>query len=422
MKRTVIIGILSAVMCAVPAAAETVLNWEDCVQIAGRSNPDLASSRFGLEASRSSYKGSYNGIMPRVSLSNGYSSSGSGDPAANGGGGSWSASASASLNVFNKSSIQSIKIAQAALAQQEAGTLQSSATLRYNLKRAFSQLLYAQQNVGVSRSILDMRRDESQLVKLRYDSGRESKGNMLRAQAQLLQAEAALSQSERDLRTARISLNRQLGQNDFAVITVTGTLSVPDAPEAPSEQTAEALLKQRPDVIMQTAVVQGSEASLGQAQSPLWPTLSASYSYSGSGRNEFPPMRSGWGLNLSFPIFGGGPTSAYYAITTAKNNLERAKQDLRSVRSQAVVDLETSWSGFAEAVDQARVQAALLDAARQRNDEANIRYDSGLMTYDNWEIIVSDRVNQERAAVQSQLNATIAEATWARALGRQLEE
>lgn len=423
-SSVIVVGLWCALLAPVFAQSpgtNTVLTWSDCVGIAVKNNPDLASSRYALAASQSSYKGSYNGVMPQVSLSNSYNSN-SGGGSGTGGSDSWQAQASVSMNLFNKSAIQSIKIAQAAQAQQEANLRQSSASLRFNLRKAFAQLLYAQQNIEVSRNIVAMRRDEAQLVNLRYDSGRESKGNMLRANAQLYQAQAELAQSERDLRTAQIALNRQLGRDDFSAITATGTLDTPAAPDTPTLQTEEALMGHRPDVLLQKAVVQGAEASLGQAQSPLWPSLTASYSYSGSGPSELPPLHSGWGLSLSYPLFGGGPTSAYYAVTTAKNNLERSKQDLRSVRDAAVLDLETSWSGFAGSIDQARVQASLLDAARQRNDEATIRYDSGLMTYDNWEIIVSDRVNQERLAVQSRLNATVAEATWAKALGKQIEE
>jgi len=113
---------------------------------------------------------------------------------------------------------------------------------------------------------------------------------------------------------------------------------------------------------------------------------------------------------------------AHYAISIAKSNLEKAKQDLRSAREQAILDIETSWSNLTGSLDQSKVQTALLEAARQRNDEANIRYESGLLTYDGWEIIVSDRVGLERSAIQAQLNVAIAEATWEKALGKQLEE
>ena len=92
---------------------------------------------------------------------------------------------------------------------------------------------------------------------------------------------------------------------------------------------------------------------------------------------------------------------------------------MRSVRAQAVVDIETAWSNFSNAIDQLKVQSELLTASRTRYDEANIRYDSGLMTYDNWEIISTDRVSQEHQTIQAQLNALVAEASWAKAKGMQ---
>jgi outer membrane protein TolC len=85
-----------------------------------------------------------------------------------------------------------------------------------------------------------------------------------------------------------------------------------------------------------------------------------------------------------------------------------------------MADLETVWSAYATATEQARVQAALLAAARQRNAEADVRYNSGLLTYDNWEIIVTDRVNQERQAIQAQLTAATAQAVWENALGKNI--
>ena len=121
-------------------------------------------------------------------------------------------------------------------------------------------------------------------------------------------------------------------------------------------------------------------------------------------------------------MFGGGPTAAYYAVSAAGKNVSRAEQDLRAARAQAFVDLENSWSSYSGAFDQVEVQRALLEAARQRNDEADVRYASGLMAYDNWEIIASDRIDGERRALSSQLNAVVAQAGWEKAIGRELGE
>ena len=397
----------------------SILSWSDCVSLASKNNPSLASSGYSLQASRASYSGSYNGIYPQINLFHSYSNTSN---AVTGNGTNWQTGGSASLNLFNQSQISNIKTSQALLAQSEANLRQVSSTLRYNLLTVFYQVLFSQKSIEVSQNILKLRENDSQLVALRYDSGTEYKGDMLRAKAQLLQAKADLAQAIRNLRTAQRALNQQLGLDDFTVLSVTSTLNIQEPGDMPKDEGS--LLKSRPDVALEEAVVESAQASLSQAKSTLWPTLSANYSLASDGENEFSTgsPESQLGLSLSYPIFGQGVTATYFAVKTAKNNLEKARQDLRSTINQAVLDIETNWSNFMGAIDQAKVQAALLAAARTRNDEADIRYESGLLTYDSWEIIASDRINQERQAIQAQLNVMTAQAAWENSLGKLLNE
>ena len=401
-------------------ASTAPLKWADCVSMASQKNPGLVSANRSLDASKASYSGSYNGVYPNVSLSHSYSNSE--NTAASGGNTIyWQTAGQASWNIFDMSQINNIKLSQILTVQAQASVFQASATLRYNLAKAFYQLLYDQENIQVSKNIVEMRDKEAQLVALRYDSGTEYKGNMLRANAQLLQAKADLAQSIRNLRADQRALNQQLGLDEFTVISVTSTLVAHEPVDLPTD--FEPLLRSRPDVILQQAVLRNAQLNLSQSKSSLWPSLSANYMLSSSGPTEFSGApHSGWGAALSYPLFGNGPTATYYAASAAKYNLEKSEQDLRSVREQALSDIETSWSNFAGAVDQIKVQSALLESARTRNDEADIRYSSGLMTYDAWEIIASDRINQEHQAILAKLSALNAEASWAKSLGLQLEE
>jgi multidrug efflux system outer membrane protein len=332
----------------------------------------------------------------------------------------WETEGAANWNIFNMSQIDSIKISRAQETQAEASLRQASAALRYNLATAFYQVLYDQENIEVSINVLAMRDTSSQLVTLRYESGTGYKGDMLTAKAELLQARADLAQAKRSLRADQRVLNQQLGIDEFTVIGVTSAFTVHDPGDLPLD--FEPVLSKRPDVMLQQAVVRSAQLNLAQAKSSLWPILSASYLLYNAGPKEFQAPRSGWGLNLSYPLFGGGPTATYYAVAAAKSSLEQAAQNLRMVREQALSNIESVWSNFEGAIDQTKVQAALLEAARVRNDEADIRYSSGLLTYDNWEIIASARISQEHTALQSQLTALNAEAAWAQALGKQLEE
>jgi outer membrane protein, multidrug efflux system len=401
-------------------ASGKALTWQDCVSIAARNNPGLISSQRSLDASKANYSGSYNGVYPSLSLSHRYSNSedsaGSGSRVT-----SWQTSAQANWSIFDMSEINNIQLSQILSVQAQANLKQASASLRYNLAKAFYQLLFDQENIKVSKNIVEMRDKEAQLVALRYDSGTEYKGNMLRAKAQLLQAKADLAQSIRNLRADQRALNQQLGIDEFTFVSATSTLAVQEPGDFPKD--FEPLLRSRPDVIVQQAILVAAQLNVSRAKTSLWPAISANYSLSNSGPDEFSGApRSAWGVGLNYPLFGNGPTAAYYSISAAKSNLEKSKQDTRSVRQSAISDIESSWSSFAGAIDQVKVQSALLEAARTRNDEADIRYSSGLTTYDQWEIIASDRINQEHQVVQSRLNALNAEAAWARALGKQLEE
>jgi outer membrane protein TolC len=406
----------------------TILSWQDCVSLALSQNPDLESSRKAEEAGRASYRGSFNGLLPQVALTNSLSRSGGAALSSSAGGfatvpsQNWQAEASANLNIFNASQIATIKTSAASLATATASLRQASATLRYNLRAAFLQLLFAQENVDISHSIIDIRARSAKLLNLRYESGNESRGNMLSAQAELTQAKVLYEQALADLRTSQKALDQQLGQDDFRIIVATGTLDTGEPP--PLSKINEAILSNLPAVAVQEAAVKSSEAALEQSRSSLFPSLSASYTRSRGGSAEFPAAQYGWSLGgvLSYPLFSGGPTSVYYAVSAAKRGVEEARANRRSVRNAAAVSLENTWTNWFKATGTVKVGVSLLEAARQRNIEADVRYDSGLLTYDNWEIISTDRITQERQLLSDRLNAAAAEAAWKQALGKGLGE
>jgi outer membrane protein TolC len=402
-------------LAALPRRGGAEMTWQDCVTLALRRNPELASSQYSVKADLAGYKGSFNGLLPRLDLSDSYSDSQGATGASR-----YSAEAGLSLNVWSPSQLAKIRSASAALKQSEAALRRTSAGLRFELRRAFAQVLLSQERVRVSETVKDIRERGARMVQLRYQAGRESKGNMLRTQAELLRAEADLSQARRSLRTAQMALSRQLGMDEYRALSASGTFATAEPPSP--ELDLKPGVSERPDVAFQEAALRAAKAGLAQARSVLWPTLSASYNRSWTGREQFPNDRNSWsaGGTLSLPLFGGGPTAAYHSVSAALSGVRGSEEALRAARVQALDDLESARADFAGAVDQVRVQDALLEASRQRNAEADIRYASGLLSFDNWELIVSDRVSSERQNLQARFNAVVAEASWARAIGKTL--
>jgi len=407
-----------ALLLTAGAFADTsaMLTWQDCVRLAAVRNPQLLSALRAQEAGRAQYSGSYNGIFPHLALTNSYAdswSSGFGESK------SWQAQGTASLDLLDLNQWANIQASAASFRLAQANEQIASANVLLSLYRAFSTLLYTQEEIGVNKSIRDLWDQNAQMISLRYDSGSESKGNSMQTHAQFLQADVALTQAGRDLRVARQQLAQALGQDDFSVLAVTGTWAAAPAPETPPD--FNALVDRLPSVLAQQAVVDQAKASVRSAQNTLFPSLSLNYSRGTEGGSEFPssPFWTFTGL-VSYPLFGGGPTATYYAVSAANKNYAKALEDLHSARLQARSALEAAWSGFAQAQDQVRVQRAFLDADVQRKQEADIMYQSGLMTFQDWQLITNDYVNFQKSYLSAEQNLIAAEGQWRFATGQQL--
>ncbi|HVO32985.1 MAG TPA: TolC family protein, partial [Elusimicrobiota bacterium] len=286
--------------------------------MAARQNPDLLSALRAMQASQAQYKGSYNAILPHLTLSNSYTDSSSNGFAGSGSAESkiWNAQGAASLDLIDFGQWASIESFAAAAQQSEASAEVASSTVLLNLYKAFTAVLYAQDAITVDTKIRDTWRDNAQMIALRYDSGTESKGNKMNTQASLLQAEAALTQDGRNLEFAQQQLGQVLGFDHYRALSTTGTWDVPSVPTP--QPNFEQLAAGVPPMRVQEAVVQQARAALRSAHSTLWPNLSLSYSKGLEGGSEFPsdPYWSFSGV-LSYPLFGGGLTSTYYASQAA---------------------------------------------------------------------------------------------------------
>jgi outer membrane protein len=430
-KSLAIFGLLVLSVHVFAAESGKLLTWQECVTMAGAHNPDLLSALRAQEASRANYLNSYNGILPQIGLTNSYSDSSSARTTTQADGTSasvvsksktWQAQGSASLNLVDFEKWAAIGSAAASWRQSQASKMLTSSNVLLALYRSFSALLYSQEETVVAKNIRDLWLTNAQMIGLRYDSGRESKGNTLRTQAERLQAEAALKQAYRDVTVAQEQLAQALGQEDFSALAVTGTWSAPQAPQSPPN--FQSLVDRLPTIRAQMAAVDQAKAAVSSARSAFLPTLSLNYNRGLNDNHEFPTRDPYWTFtgNLSYPLFGGGLTSAYYSNTAANRNYEKSLQDLRSIRNQARTAVESAWSAFAQAEDQVQVQRAFLESAVQRKEESDVMYQAGLMSFQDWELVMTDYVNFQRSYLSAQQNLLSAEGQWRFATGNQLGE
>ncbi|MBU0672123.1 MAG: TolC family protein, partial [Candidatus Margulisbacteria bacterium] len=158
------------------------LTWNEALSLAERNSNELISAQKELESSEWTYRKAWSTFLPQLSASAGLTNTQSATSSA------WSDSysfgLSASQNLFKgMAGIYGIQSAYSAVEYQKAGLTSTKASVYYDLRSNFVEVLVAQENVGLLEQILKQRQENSSLIQLRYDSGKEDKGNLMTTKA-----------------------------------------------------------------------------------------------------------------------------------------------------------------------------------------------------------------------------------------------
>lgn len=396
-------------------AGAEVLSWSDCVQIACENNPDLISATAKIDEVRADKSITKSAILPQVSSSLAASKSKSGSREATE---SYSYSVSAKQLLFDGAkSYNSIKSANINIKEEEYNYLVKSSDVRLTLRTVFAGLLRAQDLVSLTESIAKRRKQNLKMIELRYDAGREHKGSLLTAEADLANAEFEVDQAVRNLSLAKTKMLKVLGAKASIDISVAGDFTV----EHRLESKPEFAYLADTTPFLQALIMRKESArlNLNGTKSEFFPKVYLNGS-TGSSGSEWTPDEDNWsfGLSVSFPIFEGGRRIA--EVKKAKAKVTQAVESERSGRDSVIQTLEETWVSFQDALGTESVQAKYLVAAEERAKIANAQYSTGLISFDDWIIIEDSIVNSKKSYLNAQANVLIAEAAWLQAQGRTL--
>lgn len=401
-KIPIILFMAAGMISPCSAQIVQVLTWEDCINTARKNNSDLIIAKQSLQISEYSYNNSWNNYYPSLSLGYGYSRSAPGND-------SWDLSLSASQTIFNWKSISDIKAKKATVTKSIAELISASASARYAIRQAFLKMQYAQESLNMYKSIYEMRAKSADIVRLQYEGGKESKGNMMRSQAQKHSAYMDVVNSSRELESARRTLSLSMGI-EMTNFLVAGTL---EAGQPPAVINVDAASLGVPQVVINQASVDIAKEQLSSSWGDVLPSLSASASL-GWKDNEgpFPDNRSwSYGLRLSYPLFGNGLTSVKNNISSARVTLAQNRERLRKALLSAKTDLQNVQAKVERTYDNVETYQMFLDAAVQRQQEANIKYLAGTMEFQTWQDIEQELVNSQLSHLSalSNYNTALAE-------------
>ena len=400
----------------VSATPATTLTWEECVRLATQENPDLQASREAIINSDAVHMGAYSALYPQISLAFGdtrgvananlfspyvYSTS-------------YAEQISLSQTIFNGFATKgNIDRARAQLNLAFADLNGEKASVSFNLKSAFAQLLYSQKLIKISQDVIDIQQSNARLVKLLYEGGSEDQGDMQLSQANLDQALYNLDQAVRTRDLSGVQLGVLIGKDLPAPVLAEGELTTDVLPVKPDFNKLALLT---PAYFQQRAQVDAAAAGITIANSGWYPTVTANASADRSD-SQFPLKSKGWsaGFAVTYPLFQGGAT--YFDVKAANASLRQALDNLRSGTNDAALTLAQMFKGMVDAEDNVRIQKELLDATALRYKISQADYKNGLMSFQDFNTITESYVGQLQTLLSAQLSAVIAEASWEEARG-----
>jgi outer membrane protein TolC len=440
---------------------EDVMTWKECVMIAAENNPELISAFESINQSKATLGMARSGYLPQIKASAGISASKQKSISdiekirTNNLASTEQISSSYANTLYNTTSrstsnsfsygisgtqlifdsmktIYDIKSAESGIDESRYKFLVTASRVRYNLRSSFVQLLKAQESLAIYREIMQRQKKNLDLVTMRYRAGKEHRGSLMNAEANLADAKLNVTRAERGITVARRSLLKQMGISFLRPLRVEGTLAVKNDDKTTPD--FESIVRSHPAVLQIAKQLEAARYSENARIAGFLPVISATAA--AEKQDSFPKNTSSSilgvtstrssqnGLNLSagiqatMPLFTGGGN--YYNLDKARSQSRKLKADEANAREQVAVELEQYWNDWQNAIDNVEVQRKFLSAAEERSRIAEAQYSLGLLTFDNW-IIIENQLSQNRKSYLDALaNQHLAEAQWIQAKGETL--
>ncbi|MGI6523843.1 MAG: TolC family protein [Bdellovibrionota bacterium] len=408
------------------------LSFADCVKETNENNPELLSlyhskdaSAFQQKVAQADYRPSIGAGLSsqrsdswggRNNYGNGFSQGGSitNMNSASSDRTTVTGTISVTQNIFSGfANDAALEQATAGYAESKANIALAKARISAELKTSFSTLLYWQRYVKLATKITQRRKENLDVVSLRYKGGNENKGSYLQAKALYEQALYEKEQALREVESSRIALAKVLGRPDAS------TLQIIDGDMPPlviAKYDLETEIINHPEVRLSQARKENAEAQLKTARSALYPSINLTAQSGVMDGDSMDSMENyAIGLDASIPIFTFGRN---------KNKVSKAKSDLAAAKASEVAtmqavrsNIKSAYTAMKSAQDKVQIQTNLREASAVRAEIGRHKYNIGLLNFENWDIIETELINYQKSELLSERERVVAEANWEQSIG-----
>jgi len=278
----------------------------------------------------------------------------------------------------------------------------------YNVLRAEKTLEFQKENLRQQESLY---RQASAF----YEAGVRAKIDVVRAEANVYDARAQLSQAENGVRVARVTLLQRIGVDGPAGFQLSGALPEVSLPGTLEDWVAEAV-QNRPELRALVEKERAATESLRLAKAGYLPYLvgTAGYGYGA----EVVPLQQNYGLSvtLNYPLFSGFQTreQTKEALATISSTQYELIDTKRRVRLQVTV----SAYSLQEAQERLSARKKQRDASEENLRLATARYEVGAGDIIEMTDAQAQMVSSQTDAINSAFDFAVSYSSLLRAMGR----
>lgn len=384
----------SAAASAAPAVSivsivnGTVLNLDQCIEIALRKNPAILAAGSSAQAAKSRVGEAQSAYYPQLNWQTDYTrQSSSASSGTSGGlpggsgrfGGTFeniSTGPALTQNIydFGRTSSQ-VNIAKYNLESSRQDFETESNTIALNVKIAYYGVLQAQKAQAAAEEVVKQNQTHLTQAQGFFQAGTVPKIDVTNAQVTLSNAQLSLIQAQNAVQVAWQNLDNAMGVPNAPAYSIVDNLVFKPYPITFEDALATAY-KNRPDLKSTHARTISTGQSLEFARAGYFPTISGTAGYTWEG--DLSPVQHGWtvGASLTVPLFSGFLTKKQ--VQEGQANLDVAKDNEESLRQQIYLQNRQAYLNLKSSESSVPTAQAGLEQAKENLDLANGRYAAGV--------------------------------------------
>ena len=432
-RFVLVVTVIASSAGPIPALAQRAITLQEAVAMARRNALVVIQAQGQSKTSAAAVRAAYGAFLPNVSLSAGATrqfTSGSRTRVENGQiitlpSDPWSSNAGLSANVDLFTGGQRFFDLRQARARDTAAEVNETAQ-QWNATLAAEQqyfnVLAARESQAAAAAQLEQAELQRKTAIARVLARAATRSDSLRAEIQYRTAQLAVTDARNSFETANAALTRTIGSPE----PVTAAADIGERPGLALEDASlRQLAESGPAVQQSKALLDAAKAAQRSAWTDYIPSLSASYSRTGSGSGNAPELASSdfsYSGSLRFtatlPLFN--QFQREQRITQAKADQEVAEAALRDARLGATENVTTQLGAFRSAEERVTSLSASLDAAEEDLRVQQQRYAVGASTL--LDVLTSQtQLNQARSdLIRARYDLRIAKARLEALVGREL--